>query len=86
MSDVIIDAQKIPGPERHATIFKTFDGLQDGDALVIVNNHDPRPLLNQFSEHRPDQFKEEYLAEGPTEWKVKITKIKKEGCCGCCGS
>lgn len=86
MSDVIIDAQSIPGPVRHATIFKTFDDLQDGSALVIVNNHDPLPLLNQFNEQRSNQFTQEYLAHGPTEWKVKITKIKKEGCCGCCGT
>jgi uncharacterized protein (DUF2249 family) len=85
MNDTIIDAQKIPGPVRHATIFQTFDDLKEGSSLVIVNNHDPRPLLNQFTQQRPEQFTQEYLAEGPSEWKVKITKIKKEGCCGCCG-
>lgn len=86
MNDVIIEAQKIPGPVRHATIFKSFDELQEGSSLVIVNNHDPLPLLNQFGEQRADQFTQEYLVQGPTEWQVKITKIKKEGCCGCCGS
>ncbi len=85
MTDITIHAQEIPGPERHAKIFQAFDGLQMGEALVIINNHDPRPLLNKFNEERPAQFSEEYLVEGPTEWKVKITKAKKEGCCGCCG-
>ncbi|MDD4976057.1 MAG: DUF2249 domain-containing protein [Bacteriovorax sp.] len=85
MNDMIIDAQKIPGPVRHATIFQTFAELQIGSSLVIINNHDPRPLLNQFTEQMPGQFTQEYLAQGPIEWKVKITKIKKEGCCGCCG-
>lgn len=82
MSNVIIEAQKIPGPVRHATIFKAFDDLKDGEALVVVNNHDPRPLLNQFREQRLGQFSQEYLEEGPNEWKVKITKNKNQGCCG----
>lgn len=85
MTDLTINAQTIPAPERHATIFNAFDSLEGGEALIIVNNHDPRPLLNKFSEERPDQFSEEYLTEGPSEWKVRLTKKKKEGCCGCCG-
>lgn len=86
MADLIIEAKKIPGAVRHATIFKSFDDLLDGDSLVIVNNHNPLPLLSQFHEQKPGLFTEEYLAEGPDEWKLKITKIKKEGCCGCCGT
>ena len=85
MNDLIIDAQKIPGPVRHATIFKTFDDLEEGASLIIVNNHDPRPLLSQFSDQRPEQFTQEYLVAGPTEWKIKISKIKKASCCGGCG-
>jgi uncharacterized protein (DUF2249 family) len=85
MNDFVIEAQKIPGHERHAFIFKSFDNLAAGESLVIVNNHDPVPLLNQFRQHRPDAFVHEYLEEGPTCWRLRLTKKKSEGCCGFCG-
>jgi uncharacterized protein (DUF2249 family) len=84
MKDVIIDVQQIPAQNRHAYIFDTFDSLESGDCITILNNHDPKPLLLQFNEGRPEQFTSEYLVNGPSEWKVKLTKKRKEGCCGCC--
>lgn len=85
MTEIIIDVQKIVPAERHGLIFRNFDGLTEGQSLIIVNDHDPRPLLRQFQETRPDQFQDEYLQAGPQVWKVKITRKKKEGCCGFCG-
>lgn len=85
MSDLVIEAQQIPGPERHSYIFHCFDNLDGGESLLIVNTHDPVPLLRQLHELRKDEFKHEYLEQGPQQWKVRITKSKKEGCCGFCG-
>lgn len=85
MNDFVIEAQKIPGPERHNFIFKSFDNLEGGESLVIVNSHDPVPLLNQFLERRADAFVHEYLEKGPSCWRLRLTKKKKEGCCGFCG-
>ena len=84
MKDLLIEAQLIPTNDRYGIIFKTFDSLETGDSLTILNDHDHKTLLIQFSESRPSQFTSEYLANGPTEWKVKLTKKMKEGCCGCC--
>ncbi|MBP9682196.1 MAG: DUF2249 domain-containing protein [Bacteriovorax sp.] len=84
MKEVMIEAQSIPAPERHNTIFKAFDNLEAGESIIIVNNHDPLPLLMQFEEQRPSQFAVSYLEKGPVSWQVKIAKKMKEGCCGCC--
>ena len=84
MKDILIEAQLIPANERHGFIFSTFDALEVGDSITILNNHDPKPLLMQFDESRPSLFSSEYLVSGPIEWKVKLTKKMKEGCCGCC--
>jgi uncharacterized protein (DUF2249 family) len=59
---------------RHPLIFSTFDGLQKGEALVLTNDHDPKPLYYSLLHEREGQFEWEYLAEGPEEWKVKIAK------------
>ncbi len=59
---------------RHPLIFSTFDGLQKGEALVLTNDHDPKPLYYSLLHEREGQFEWEYLAQGPEEWKVKIAK------------
>lgn len=84
MKEFVIEAQKIDASQRHSFIFESFDNLEGGESLVIVNNHDPKPLLRQFGEIRPDQFVDEYLEKGPTVWKLRLTKKKNEGCCGFC--
>lgn len=84
MQDLIIEAKKIPGPTRHQFIFTSFDNLEAGQSIIIVNDHVPTPLLNEFFNSREGQFKYSYLEEGPTNWKLKITKAKKDSCCGFC--
>lgn len=84
MKEVLIEAQKIPAEKRHDKIYEAFDDLSAGDSLVIVNNHDPLPLLMQLGEDRPSQFSSTYLEKGPESWQVRLTKKMKEGCCGCC--
>ena len=61
--------------ERHPKIFKAFDDLAKGEAFLLVNDHDPKPLFYQFNAERPGQIKWEYQQQGPDVWKVKITKI-----------
>jgi hypothetical protein len=39
-----LDVRELPPRQRHALIFETCDNLATGDALVLVNDHDPRPL------------------------------------------
>ena len=60
--------------ERHPLIFSAFDSLQSGEAFVLVNDHDPKPLYYQFLHEREGLFAWEYLEEGPEQWKVKISK------------
>ena len=43
-----IDVRTIAPRERHPLIFSAFDSLAPGEALELVNDHDPRPLFYQF--------------------------------------
>lgn len=89
-----IDVRTIPPRDRHPLIFSQFDALQPGDALQLVNDHDPRPLYYQFQDRHAGQFDWTYLQAGPDLWRVQIgkTAMAKEdasagSCCsgGACG-
>jgi regulator of cell morphogenesis and NO signaling len=60
--------------QKHPTIFVRFDELNEGESLIIHNDHDPKPLYYQLIGERGNIFSWEYLEEGPEWWKVKISK------------
>ena len=53
-------------------IFDTFAGLRPGEAFVLINDHDPRPLYYQFQAEHTGQLSWNYLEEGPEVWRVRI--------------
>lgn len=65
-------APDFPPREKHPTIFKAFDSLSTGEFMLLVNDHDPKPLQYQFMIERENDFTWEYLEEGPDLWKVAI--------------
>lgn len=69
-----LNVSSIAPRERHPLIFRTFDELNKGEAFILINDHDPKPLHYQFMHEREGIFSWEYLQQGPDEWKVKITK------------
>lgn len=86
----ILDVRTIEPRYRHDTIFKKFEELESGSSIILVNDHDPKPLRYQFNVEYANKFSWQYLMSGPDEWKVEIKKTAAEskdddGCCGCCG-
>jgi len=69
-----LDVRVIPPRDKHPAIFRTFDALAGGQSMVIINDHDPRPLRYQFQAERPDSFDWTYEAEGPEVWRVRISR------------
>ncbi len=85
-----VDVRTIAPRERHPLIFSTFRSLAPGQAMELVNDHDPRPLYYQFQAEMPGTFSWEYLEQGPENWRVAITRndvpvAANEKCCGSCG-
>jgi uncharacterized protein (DUF2249 family) len=67
-------APDYPPREKHSIIFNTFESLQSGEFMQLINDHDPKPLYYQFMAERAGQFTWEYTEEGPEIWKVTIGK------------
>ena len=84
-----VDVRSIPPRERHPLIFSTFRSLSAGQAIELVNDHDPKPLYYQFQAELPGRFAWDYLETGPETWRVAITRVadpQAQGrCCGSCG-
>ncbi len=67
-----LDVRDVIPRERHALIFNTFADLKPGQAFVLINDHDPRPLYYQFQAEHTDQFSWDYLEQGPEVWRVRV--------------
>ena len=84
-----IDVRTVAPRDRHPLIFTTFGRLAQGEAMELVNDHDPRPLYYQFDAEIPGGFTWEYLERGPDTWRVAITRTGDAraagSCCGSCG-
>jgi len=52
----LLDVRRLDGPEKHPAIHARFDALGPGQALTIVNDHDPKPLFYELCAERPDRF------------------------------
>ena len=70
----VLDVRVIPPREKHPAIFQTFTALSPGEAFVLVNDHDPKPLRYQFEHQHAGEFGWEYLEQGPSVWRVQISR------------
>ncbi len=68
----VLDVRAEIPARRHQLIFETHNGLSSGDAFVLVNDHDPKPLYYQFAAEHAGDFTWAYLEEGPEVWRVQI--------------
>lgn len=74
LEPIELDVRLIPPREKHPTIFRSFDALASGQSLLLVNDHDPRPLRYQLMAERPESFDWAYETNGPDVWRVRITR------------
>lgn len=70
-----VDVRTIQPRERHPLIFRTFQDLAPGEAMMLVNDHDPKPLRYQFQAELGGGFSWDYLESGPQVWRVRIGKV-----------
>ncbi len=69
-----LDVRHVPPPQRHSEIFSTFNALKPGEAFILVNDHDPKPLLYQFQAEHPGAFEWSLLEAGPERFRIEIRR------------
>ena len=76
INDDVLNVTLLEPRRKHPAIFERFDGLEEGENFIILNDHDPKPLYYQLLGERGNIFSWEYLEQGPQWWKVRIGKRK----------
>lgn len=75
MTEHELDVRGLPKPDKHPAIFAAYASLPVGAALILVNNHDPRHLHDEFEMDHPGSYDWEYVQSGPQVWRIRITKL-----------
>ncbi len=70
-----VNATEYPPQLKHKVIFETFNNLAPGEAMLLINDHDPVPLRFQFQSMHPEKFTWEYIEQGPEWFRVNIGKL-----------
>ncbi len=71
---IIINAPLLPPPLKHQTILATFAALPQGYSALLINDHDPKPLLYQLDAEQPGAFSVEYEESGPSRFAIRLTR------------
>jgi uncharacterized protein (DUF2249 family) len=70
-----LDVRPLAKPDKHPTIFAGYAELPVGGSFVLVNDHDPKHLREEFEAEHPGSYGWEYLSTEPRDWRIKITKL-----------
>lgn len=70
-----LDVRGLRKPDKHPTIFAAYAALRVGEAVVLVNDHDPQHLHEEFEADHAGSYDWEYLNRETREWRIRITKL-----------
>jgi uncharacterized protein (DUF2249 family)/quercetin dioxygenase-like cupin family protein len=70
-----LDVRGMRKPDKHPTIFATYAALPIGGAFVLVNDHDPQHLHEEFETDHAGSYGWEYLNREMRNWRIQITKL-----------
>jgi uncharacterized protein (DUF2249 family)/quercetin dioxygenase-like cupin family protein len=75
MAEQRLDVRGMRKPAKHPAIFQLFDSLALGESFVLINNHDPRHLHDEFATDHSGEYDWQYLERGPEQWQIRITRL-----------
>ncbi|MDQ3901632.1 MAG: DUF2249 domain-containing protein, partial [Actinomycetota bacterium] len=75
MSDKELDVRPLRTADRHRAIFQAYEALSADESFVLVTNHDPHHLREEFDTDHPGSYGWEYLDQGRDTWRVQISKL-----------
>jgi len=72
-----LDVREIPPVDRHPKIHSTFEEMEPGETLTIINDHEPKPLYYEMAAEVPEFDEENYTVEEAKQGKFVATFPKQ---------
>ncbi|MCL5013043.1 MAG: DUF2249 domain-containing protein [Firmicutes bacterium] len=72
---ITLNAWQFPASIRHQVIFDLLDALPVHHTLMLVNDHDPKPLFYQIDAEQPGVFSRTSTKEENALFYVPITRL-----------
>lgn len=73
-SPKIVDTRTLAHGEGCPTVLARFDTLAPGEALRVITDHEPRPLLRHLRRERQGLFEWTPLETGPGLWRTELVR------------
>lgn len=70
-----LDVRSLRKPDKHPTVFAAYAELAVGASFVLINDHDPRHLHDEFEADHAGGYGWEYRSREPRDWRIEITKL-----------
>lgn len=76
MTEQTIDVREIPPAKRHPKIHDAFDSLESGEALTLINDHEPKPLFYELQAEKDEFDADGYAVDrvAPDEFVATLPK------------
>jgi uncharacterized protein (DUF2249 family) len=71
----VLDVRPLRKPDKHPAIFDAYRSLAVGESFVLLNDHNPIHLRQEFDTAHPGSYAWDYLNRAPRDWRIKITKL-----------
>jgi uncharacterized protein (DUF2249 family) len=73
MADCELDVRALRKPDRHPAVFREYGALAVGGTLVLISEHDPWRLREEFEVEHSGSFAWDYLAWLPRRSRRQVT-------------
>jgi uncharacterized protein (DUF2249 family) len=77
MTETTLDLRDVPPAERHPKIHEAFAALDGGEALTLINDHEPKPLFYEMQAEVDSFDADGYEVERAGDEKFVATLPKK---------
>lgn len=71
-----MDVRLLAPAERHADILRAFDRLAAGQSLLVVTDHDARPLHTELEQTRRFAYSWAQRRIGDRQWEITLRKMR----------
>jgi uncharacterized protein (DUF2249 family) len=75
--DEVLDVRDLSPANRHEIVLARVASLAYGRSLVLLSDHEPKPLREWLEDLLPGDYEWSYMAKGPELWRVRVRRAQE---------